>query len=953
MVRLLTAVLCLMAVALPAAAQQQPPAQDTARTPEQRALDRLRALGGVSEPDSLRAPVDTTRVQRVRVETPAPAGIQRDSIMALLLGIPDYIATEYQGDTARFETDINRLELRGSPQVAREGLQLQADSLIVYDERVSRACGYGQPVLHAPGMTNPLVSDTVCFDVERQVGYARGAQTTVTEGATWNMRGEVCAHADDFYCHQVVFTDCDLPWPHVHYHFGAREVKVVRENVLVARGVTLNFADVPVFWLPFMVQSLADGRRSGILMPRFGINDIARTSARYSRRIEDVGMFWAINDYAGAELALDWFSDNWTALRGSLDYNIPQRFLRGGVTYRYFWPDEGGRQFTLSSQNSWQMDERTSLNLQANYSTSTRFVQERSFDPQELNRSIDSNLSVRRRFDWANVSAGASRRQQISDNTTRWLLPSVDLSFSPVTLFEAMPGEDRWYSNATLQAGSNVRVEQLDVGAENLNPGAQSTRTVVSGANAGLNLGRLSLSQRFDFRDEQREERLLPGDSVPSRDAFAEQRGRWSSSVSFQQRLIGTSTLTPSVTFAGEFLRGDESDDALIHAPTRVDFGAGIRTEIFGFWGGVGPFDRMRHRLSPGVSYSYSPAVRADSLQERIFSARSASERNTISLSLSQTFEARYRAEQDETLTPAAAPGAGAEPGEEGAAAAGGEAGTPPAGPGEPRRVERARTVTLLAINTDAIMYDFVRARQEGEGLRTTQIGNSLRSELLQGFELRVMHDLFRQQPGTGADGEPVPGGGGRVFAPHLSNVNASFTINGDSWLFRFLRLGRGGTPATTGGAPLQEGDPNVGGPAVDRTQTEFGMVGTGRRTGTSGAASGPVGSWSASLDYSLTRPRDPRPDQDNQMLRGRVQYQPTEHWSMHWSTSYRFGGTGFTDHVMTLTRRLHDWDANFDFVRAQNGNFSFQFRVHLRANPDVKVDYSQSDVPAVRERAF
>jgi hypothetical protein len=42
----------------------------------------------------------------------------------------------------------------------------------------------------------------------------------------------------------------------------------------------------------------------------------------------------------------------------------------------------------------------------------------------------------------------------------------------------------------------------------------------------------------------------------------------------------------------------------------------------------------------------------------------------------------------------------------------------------------------------------------------------------------------------------------------------------------------------------------------------------------------------------------------------------------------------------------LHDWDANFDFVKAQNGNFSFQFRVHLRANPDIKLDYSQSDRP-------
>jgi hypothetical protein len=37
----------------------------------------------------------------------------------------------------------------------------------------------------------------------------------------------------------------------------------------------------------------------------------------------------------------------------------------------------------------------------------------------------------------------------------------------------------------------------------------------------------------------------------------------------------------------------------MLAAPTRMDFGAGLRTEIFGFWPGIGPFERFRHRLSP------------------------------------------------------------------------------------------------------------------------------------------------------------------------------------------------------------------------------------------------------------------------------------------------------------------------------------------------------------------
>jgi hypothetical protein len=939
MMRTLTcAALLLAALAGNSAAQQ---AADTVLTPEQRALERLRALGAVAQPDTARAPVDTVRSQRVNVHggAGAPERIQRDSIMNLLVGVPDYVATEYRGDSARFQADINRLELRGKPQVSREGSQLVADSLIVYDEAIARACGYGQPVLHAVGMQNPLVSDTVCFDVQRQVGYARGAQTTVAEGATWHMRGDVYFQGDDFYSHRAIFTDCDLPWPHQHYHFGARELKVVRDNVLVARDVTINFEDVPVFWLPFMVQSLSSGRRSGILMPRFGINDIARTSSRYSRKIEDVGMYWAVNDYLGGELAMDWFSNNWTAVRGSFDYNFPQRFLRGGLTYRYFWPEEGGRQFTLAAQNAWQVDERTNLNVNANYASSAGFVQQRSFDPRELNRSIDSNVSLARRFDWGRLSTNSSRRQQLSDGTVTWVLPAADLSFSPVTLFEAMPGEESWFSNMTISGNSRMRMERTDIGAENFNPNAQSRRNLTSGAQASLSLGNFSLSQNLDFNERVQHERIfadtlvLPGQS--------EQRGSWSSSLSFQQRLMGTSTFTPSVSIGGDFARTDATANELLHAPTRVDFSAALRTDVFGFYRGVGAFDRFRHRISPSISYSYSPELKGDSLQRDVFSV-GAAERNGISLGLSQTWEARYRGgEDDRTVATdtAADRQAGAQ---EGGQAEGQDRSAP-------RRQTRAQTVTLLSISTDALMYDFVRAREEGRGLTNTQLSNSVHSDLLRGLQLRFTHDLFRNVPGEGGPGIGPGTSGDREFAPHLSQVNASFSLNGDSWLFRVLGLGRGGEDTRQGGAPLQDQEPSVGGPATDRTDTEFGMVGTSRRTMT-GSPRQPVGAWNASITYTMFRPREEMlGERENQRVSGNLSFQPTQNWRATWNTGYTFGGDGFTDHILTLTRQLHDWDANFDFVRAQNGNFSFQFRVHLRANPDIKLDYSQSDAPGIR----
>lgn len=930
-----------MALALPAAAQQRQVA-DTL-SPQQRALERLRALRGLAQPDTVAVAADSIEPQGLRVndtgsrrQTAAPPSqITRDSIMSLLIGVPGYIGTEYAAARAEYSADSSLLVLRGNPQVAREGNQLVADSSIVYSQAQALACGYGNPVLHAADQSEPLASDTVCFDVERQVGRAVGASTRVQEGATWNVRCDAYFQGDQLYCHDAIFTDCDEPYPHYHYAFGAGELKAVRGNVIVARNVTLRFADVPVFWLPFMVQSLSRGRRSGILMPRFGINDIARTSSRYNRRIEDVGFYWAINDYMGTEIAMDWFSDNWTALRGSFDYSWVRQFLRGGFTYRYFWKEDGSTDFTLASTNSWKPDERTNLGLAANFANST-FVRRQTFDPRELNRTIASSAQISRNFDWASANISLSRNQHLGDNTVQTTMPSVSLNFLTQTLFEADPGEEQWYSNLTWSGNTAFRRNRVSVGDANDNPGARTRQEMVADVSSSLRLGRFGWSQSVDFNEDKFEGRTLPGDSI-TLTGSSEQRATWQTRLSFEQRVIGTSTITPNLSLSGMYMRNDSSDQRFVASPTRLNFGASTRIEVFGFWPGVGPFARFRHRFTPSISYTYSPSARADSLQTAIFGATNIAEQNRISLGLTQTFEAKYRERAETRRDTTAAP--------DSLAADSMRAPTRAPSPGDTlggrllTRREQVATVSLLAISTEALVYDFVRART-GDGLVNTQLRNSLQSDLLRGMQVSFTHDLFRTDPAVEGGIEQ------RHFAPHLREVNASFSVNGNSWLFRVLGLGSGEEAAAdTAADPLQDGDPLQAGPAVDRTESEYGLIGTSRRTAV-GTPRGAAGSWNASLNYSLLRPREGTPGgRENQMLTGNVTFQPTENWTVRWNTGYSFTTSEFANHVLTLTRTLHDWDANFDFVKAQNGNFSMQFRVHLRANPDVKLDYSQQDV--------
>ena len=935
------AVIVLLAMAAPASAQQptpppqRPPVNDTvkAKTARERVFDRLRTLNQAELPDT--TPGDTTTLPSERPAQPlAPVPTAQesgdfptDSMMQRLLQLPGFSATRYRGTRAEFTADSSELVLYGDTAqragVMREGQSMLADSLVTFNENTSIACGYGNPILSGGNQGNPLTSEQVCYNTRSRVGMALGARTQVTEGANWFVTGDMFTRGTDSYSHDATFTDCSLEEP--HYHFALGEMKIVRGDVVVGRNVTLNFGDVPVLWLPFFMQSMKRGRRSGLLFPEFSINDIVRRSAGYNRRIRDLGFYWAVSDHWGGLLSLDWWSDNYTALEGSFDYTYPAKFMNGGATFKRFWEDGGSRQFSVSAQHSMEPNERTRISLDGNYVTSSRLVEERSYDPQELRRSISSNLGLSRRFDWGSISMQLSRDHYLTNDQKRYTLPSVGLNLATINL----PGSGTWTGSAQLRrTGTDEAGTELD--PNELNGSLSSS----------FNWGRLSFSQSLSSVDRSEVTRFGALPDTTS-EVVKNQSINWSSSLNFQQRLIGTSTFTPGISVSSETRRNINSAGQLVSAPLRMDFNAELKADVFGFWPGIGAIERIRHRLSPSIRYGYSPTTAIDSianpLQSRVFGPRAGSERNTLTFSVNQTFEGKFREDRDSAEVAADSLAAD----------------TLALDPTQPRRLPQARKVTILSLTTDAVMYDFVAARETGRGIQTQQITNSINSDLLRGLQLSITHELFRAV-------DTLVTRSGRKFDPHLQRINASFSLSNNSWLFRALGLSKKSEAAPQTGSeetPVPAGA--EGGPTVG---PQFGIVGNRQRQQEQQQQQqqqqldrGNVGSWNASFNLSIERARSEATSSiglaGNQMVTANFSFQPTQMWNVRWSTGYSFTEKEFTDHMLVFTRQLHDWDANFDFVKAQNGNFSFQFRVSLRANPDVKFDYHQRS--NIRDRRF
>jgi hypothetical protein len=897
--------------------------------------------------------------------------------MQALLELPGYEPTHFEGGRAEFEAGERRLLLlsaEGSQaRVRREGNEIAADSAIIYDEESGRVRSSGATTF-TPEEGDPVTSETMIFDLEEERGSALGAETRYTQGANWIVRGDMpYVDGDVFYGDHMRFTSCELDEP--HYHFEADEIKIVNDRVLVARPVRLYFADVPVAWLPFIAQGLGSGRSSGLLTPRFSVNDIVRTSRGYRRRISNMGFYWAMSEYTDATTALDWFSGEFLSLTSAFRYSVRRKFLQGDVNYRQYWREEGGQELAFDTRHSWEYDERTQLRVSARYASSTDFVRRNSFDPREVTQSIDSDGGLNRRFDWGNLSLSANRRQFLSDDRVEMTLPTANLSLSTITLFRAPASQAKWYNNLTWSGGGSLSRRITDLAPQDTSFSFGLTDKVANSATfrSSLNLGPLSLSQNLTYNENvvrdvpdsifaPLPDSAAAGEGVPPlplgvaalqdlglRD-LAQADLTWTASVSYQQRLIGSTTLTPSLSISGRALRSDSIPEAesFQSAPSRVSVAAQLKTDLYGFFPGFGRFDAIRHKLSPSFSWSYSPSSTPSDLQQRVFGSREIQPRNVLTLGINQTWEARLRPEEEEEPgeeSPAGIPGDSAVVVVDSMAATTDSTALPVDTAG-PRRPERSDKVKLLGIQTSVLEYDFVEADSAGDwtaGFTTTRLRNTISSDFLRGLNISVEHDLFENI-------ESEEEGRSRSFAPHLSQLNLSFRLDSRSGLARALGGLLGGSeeppedpaPEEEEGA---EGDDPFAASGAQETEVVPGLSRSRDRDARSERArSRRSTGWNADISYSLRRPREGA-GATTQMAQGTLSFSPTERWTLNWRTSFDLEAGSFNDHMIRLTRDLHRWEASFDFRQTATGNWTFRFEVSLTDNRDLKFDYSQRNL--------
>ena len=452
-------------------------------------------------------------------------------------------------------------------------------------------------------------------------GYVEGETVKVYEDST-------------FFVSDGVYTTCDCP-PGETPSYSLRSSQMKLQDQWVYTGpIQLFLFNIPTpLWLPFGFLPNTSGRRSGPLPPQYGQDD------QRGLYLKDWGWYFALNDYTDLQIRAGLYS------RGS--FWVEPRFrYRKRYTYsgnarlrfeRFQTGEEQDPGFRRRYEGNLRWTHRQEINPTSSFDadvdlqTSNDFNRRNSESYEDnVKQRIGSSISYRKSWPGGSQSlnVSASHDQTLTNGTVRLTLPQLSFNQGDLQPFarESRIGDERWYEKITtsynLSIRNNYNFRPRD--PERLRQQGDSTlarrleEADVQWYEALFDRDKYELAtgnqELYDFEAEHR---------IPVNTRFRVNRfnlnvtpnANYESTWHVSTRRLSVNRDT-TFTDDGEIdrIRDEQVEEVTpgFFAERRFSVGVNTSTEAFGtFPLAVGPFEGLRHRIRPNLSFRYSPNFNA------------------------------------------------------------------------------------------------------------------------------------------------------------------------------------------------------------------------------------------------------------------------------------------------------------------------------------------------------
>jgi len=451
----------------------------------------------------------------------------------------------------------------------------------------------------------------VAARTQRQDGYVEGNAVKVFEDST-------------LFVQDGTYTTCDCPPGKTpSYSLRSDEMKLADRWVYTG-PIQLFLFNVPTpLWLPFGFLPNVSGRRSGPLPPQYGED-------RRGFYLRNWGWYFALNEYTDLTIEAGVWSQGSYEIRPRFRYN--KRYSYNGnlqVTYRRERIGEEAdpnfqnrQQGQLRWSHSQDLSPTASINGDINLATSSDFAQRNSDDYDDaVRQDLSSSLNYRKR--WPNggrsLNISASQQQQFQSGNVNLTLPNLGFSQNSFKPFqnEQRIGDKRWYEKLTtsynLDVQNNYQFRPRD--PADLRRGGTPADSALADS-----IERADIDW-YEALVDRRKYELATGN-----DRLYDFQATHTIPLNLTYRIDRYNlSLTPSIRYNSDWRINTTRRTALRDSTggvgdivertepgfyARHDFSTSLSSssELYGtFPVGVGPFQGLRHRLSPSLSMNYRP----------------------------------------------------------------------------------------------------------------------------------------------------------------------------------------------------------------------------------------------------------------------------------------------------------------------------------------------------------
>lgn len=467
------------------------------------------------------------------------------------------------------------------------------------------------------GDQEPITGEKMQYNLHTQRGRILHGKTKADDGyyTSNDVRNE---DRKIFYMSSSIYTTCDLDTP--HFHFASPRMKMIHNDKVISKPLTLYIAQIPVLSIPFAVLPMKQGgRQSGWIMPGYG------SSGTRGNYLDGFGYYWVVNDYFDTKLTASFADLQGITFKLSNKYN--NRYKYSGnlqLETRQFLPSGEEDIFNIFEPRDedyvakWThkqiLRRNQSLNISASYYSNSDYNYATELDPvkrmsqqaisnatyskswSKFNASISLNLSSSTDLmaDYKVNSSTVFYQEPITSgtelNTTTLTFPSLSFRLGQRYLIPTKSSNKSWYNNITWSYSSNFKNTE------------ESYYKSVESASEDLYIWEIDSNSDPILYDSA--DRILTH----------------SFSFNAPQKIFRYITLNPSLSIKSdwidEYYVAELDSNNAYHSVITSGFAAqttgsmslNLSSQFYGLFPiKIGKLNGIRHVASPTVGYSYTP----------------------------------------------------------------------------------------------------------------------------------------------------------------------------------------------------------------------------------------------------------------------------------------------------------------------------------------------------------